>query len=333
MRFITWKAVVLIVLAALLAVGTALAAPGRSEHKASKVKVALLMPCAINDRTWCQAGYDAAKRLEREGKIQLRVVSNAPFDTAGISQLMARYAQNGQQLVIAHSSWQDAALAVATKFPKTAFVFGGGGKVASNVGTYEEPVYLPSYLGGILAAGITRTGVVGGIGAMDIPICHAALQAFIRGAKSVKPSVKLLNTYIGSWSDAAKAKEATLAQADGKADVFVPCGDGPARGMIQAIKQKNLSGYGFVGDMNSLAPSNMIGSFVYNLYPMFASIVADVAAGKFHGKSYDVGLKSFTLKLNPKYKAGTIPASVRAKMLKVQKAALAGTFKIPYILH
>jgi basic membrane protein A len=297
----------------------------------AKIKVALLEPCAINDGTWCQAGYDAALKLKQQGLIDLKVISNTPQDTASISQLMAQYAQAGNQLVIAHSSWQDAAFSVAPKYPNTDFVYGGGGKTGGNVATYAEPVYLASYLGGILAGSITKTGVIGGVAALDIPLCHAELKAFLAGAKLTNPGVKQLETYIGTWSDVAKAKTAVLAQADQKADVFTVCGDGPARGMIQAIKERNLSGFGYVGNENALAPKNMVGSFVYNLYPIFQKIVTDAAAGKFKGSTYDVGLRSFNLVLNPSYSAGKISPSALAKMKQVQAAILSGKLKVPYV--
>jgi basic membrane protein A len=306
---------------------------GRTTATAGKVKVAFIEPCAINDGTWCQAGYDAVKQLQKEGLIDLKAISNTPQDTASVSALMAKFAAGGAQLVIAHSSWQDAAFADATKYPNTKFIYGGGGKTGGNVATYAEPVYLASYLGGIVAGAVTKTNTIGGAAALDIPLCHAQLKAFVAGAKSVNPKVKGVETYIGSWGDVAKAKQAVLAQADQKADVFTACGDGPSRGMIQALKERNLSGFGYVGNQNNLAPKQLVGSFVYNLYPIFKKIVLDYAAGKFKGTTYDVGLRSFSLVLNPKYSVAKIPAPILAKVKRTEAAILAGKFKVPYVIH
>ncbi len=326
-------ALALVAFVVLVAV-VATAAFAKPSHKtaAAKVKVGLILPCATNDHTWCQAAYTAAVRLKKEGAIDLKYTSNAPFDTAAVSQLMAQYAQRGYQLVIGHSAWQDAAFATAARFPKTAFAYAGGGKVKGNVATYEEPIYQAGYLAGILAGGITKTGVIGGLAGQDIPLCHAELQAFIRGAKTVRANVRGLSAYIGDWSDVAKAKEAALAQADGKADVFIACGDGPSQGMIQALKARKLSGFGYVGNQNSLAPKNMVGSLVYNLYPLFKKMVHDAGAGSFTpAKDYDVGLKSFQLVVNSKYSQAKIPAKVMAQMKRTQKRIAAGTFKVPYV--
>ena len=67
------------------------------------------------------------------------------------------------------------------------------------------------------------------------------------------------------------------------------------------MKAKNLSGFGYVGDQNELAPKQMVGSLVYYLYPVFKKIVQDVANGTYKGQDYDLGLASFKLVLNPKY--------------------------------
>jgi simple sugar transport system substrate-binding protein len=310
---------------------TAFAAGAGSAKTAAKVKVALVLPCPTNDGSWCQDAYVAAKQLQKEGLIDLQVTSNAPQDTTGASQVIERYAANGAQLVIAHSAWQDAAFAAAQKFSKTPIVYAGGGKVGGNVSTYEEPIYQPAYLAGILAAGITKSKVIGGLAAFDIPLCHAQMEAFIKGANSVNPGVKQVTSYVGDWNDVAKGKSAALALASQKADVFTVCGGGPASGLISAIKAKNLSGFGYVGDQNGLAPKQMVGSLVYNLYPVFKKLVQDVANGKYKGQDYDLGLQSFNLVLNPKYGVTPIPASSLAKMKAAQAKILAGTLKVPYI--
>jgi basic membrane lipoprotein Med (substrate-binding protein (PBP1-ABC) superfamily) len=302
-----------------------------SAKSTAAVKVALVLPCPTNDGSWCQIAYSAAKQLEKEGLIDLQYTSNAPQDTAGASQVIERYAAGGTQLVLAHSAWQDAAFSAAQKFPDTPIVFAGGGKTGSNVATYEEPIYQPAYLAGILAAGITKTKVIGGLAAFDIPLCHAQMVAFERGAKSVDPSIKQVTTYVGDWNDVAKGKSAALALADQKADVFTVCGGGPASGLISAIKARNLSAFGYVGNQNNLAPKQMVGSLVYYLYPVFKKIVQDVAKGKYKGQKYDLGLASFKLQLNPKYSVTKIPASSIAQMKAAQAKILAGKLKVPYV--
>jgi simple sugar transport system substrate-binding protein len=322
----------LLVAAVALAATAALAFATGAAAPQKKIKVALVLPCPTNDGSWCQNAYVAAKQLQKEGLIDLQYTSNAPQDTQGASQVIERYAANGAQLVIAHSAWQDAAFAAAQKFPKVPIVYAGGGKVGGDVSTYEEPIYQPAYLAGILAAGLSKTKVVGGLAAFDIPLCHAQMVAFVKGARSVNPSIKGVTSYVGDWNDVAKGKNAALALASQKADVFAVCGGGPASGLISALKEKNLSGFGYVGNQNALAPKQMVGSLVYNLYPIFKKIVQDVANGTYNGQDYNLGLQSFKLVLNPKYAVRKIPATYLTKEKKVAAAILAGRFTVPYVI-
>ena len=303
-----------------------------AKSSSSPLKVGLLLPCPTNDLSWCQQGYTAAVSLQKQGLITFHYLANAPQDTASASQAMEQYARAGDQLVIGHSSWQPAAFAAAKAFPNTDFAYGGGGQTTNNVATYNEPIYQAAYLAGMIAAGITKTGKIGGIAGPDVPLCSAELQAFYAGAKRVRPSIKTLTTYDGDYNGIPPAKQATLAQASEGADVFIACGGGPASGMVEAIKQQNLSGFAYVADMSSLAPKNVTGSIIYNLEPYFKAMVKAVKNGTFRpGKSYTFGLAQdgVSLKLNPSYSVTKIPAKVLSEEQKVQTEIQQGKFTVP----
>src|SRR5688572_14678826 len=100
----TWKAVALLLAAMALAL-TAAACGGddddggdggggspQSDSGKKKVKTAIVLPCPTSD-TWCRQGFDAAKKLEAAGEIDLKVTTNAPQDTAGVTRVLAQYAQ------------------------------------------------------------------------------------------------------------------------------------------------------------------------------------------------------------------------------------------------
>jgi basic membrane protein A and related proteins len=304
----------------------------QSTSAKKKVKTAIVLPCATSD-TWCKQGYDAAKKLEAAGDIDLKVTTNAPQDTAGVTRVLAQYAQSGTQLVLAHSTWQDAAFKVAKQFPNVdiaSYAF----ELKPNVAILDEPIYEAAYLAGMIAGGITKSNKIAGSAGQDVPLCHAELEAFAAGAKRVNKQVKTINTYIGDWNDAAKGKQATAAQIDQGADVVLACGGGPATGMAQAIKEANISGFGYVGNMDSQAPKNMVGSVIYNLDPYFKAAVDDVRNGSFRpAKRYSFGLAKggVDLELNKGYSAHKIPADVMAEMEKVKAQIKSGAFKVPYV--
>jgi basic membrane protein A len=334
MKRAAWKAIPIGLAAATLALGAASCGGDDDEGDGGAqdaVKTAIVLPCATSD-PWCKQGFDGATAVEEDGLIDLEVTTNAPQDTAGVTRVLAQYAQGGTELLLAHSTWQDAAFEVAEQFPEVdiaTYSF----ELRDNVALLEEPIYQASYLAGMLAGGVTKSNTIGGSAGEDVPLCHAELEAFEAGAKRVNDQVKMIDAYIGDWNDAARGKQATAAQIDQGADVVIACGGGPATGMAQAIKEANISGFGYVGDMSSQAPQNMVGSIIYNLEPYFTAVAEDVGNGSFRpAKKYEFGLAEggVDLSLNDAYSVTEIPADVMEEMNQVREQIVDGKFKVPY---
>jgi basic membrane protein A len=308
---------------------------GTTSPGKTRVKMALVLPGNINDLSWNQMAYQGAKQLEKEGLVSVAYTENVPEDAASVTQVVSGYAQQGYQLVIAHSfGYGDPLFKLAPSFPNTAFAWAGGiDKKANNIADYAQPFWDASYLAGILAAGVSKTKVVGGLAGFDIPVCHAMLEAFKLGAQSIDSSFKGINTYVGDWVDVAKSKEAATAQADQKADVFMSCGEGPALGSIALAKDRNLAASGYVGDMSSLAPQNVFASVVWDLHTLWGQMVADVQNNSFQpGKFYQVSVKDNGLHvaINPQFHQ-PIPADVKSKFDQTLEAIKSGAFTVPFV--
>ena len=305
---------------------------GASTTSKKAVGMALVLPCGSSD-PWCNQGYNAAQKLASEGVVDLKVTTGAPQDTAGASQVIRQYAQTGKQLVVAYSTWADATNPVATKFPKTNFATFGI-KPTENVALFDEPIYQGAYLAGMLAGAITKSNIISGAAGQDVPLCHAEMEAFQAGAKRTNPKVKQLTTYVGDWNDAAKSQQAIAGQVNRGSDVVLACGGAQATGMAQAIKNKKVTGFGYVSDTSSQAPKNIAGTVIYDPYPYFKKMAEDTQAGKFQpAKLYSFGMPQggVKLELNSSYSIAKIPASVKSEMEKVQQQIMDGSFKVPYV--
>jgi basic membrane protein A len=304
-----------------------------------KLKVAILLPCALNDLSWCQSAYEGIKEIEADGSIELFVTDNAPFDAQGARRVISQYADDGVALIIGHSfDYGQTMLELAPDFPDTAFAWQGGcGEpcefVSANVADYGIPLYEVGYLAGIVAAGTSATGVLGTNSGFDIPSCRATVEAFKLGAQEINPDIQQIDTFLGSWDDAALGKEATTAQADQDADVFIACGDAGARGMIQAARELGLSAFGYMGDESSLAPDNVVASLFWLSAPTFQQMIDDVAAGTFVGKFYQVPVADggFELRMNPAFSAATISPEALALLEQRTEEIAAGSFEVPFI--
>ena len=104
--------------------------------------------------------------------------------------------------------------------------------------------------------------------------------------------------------------------------------------MAQAIKNKKVTGFGYVSDTSSQAPKNIAGTVIYDPYPYFKKMAEDTQAGKFQpGKLYSFGMPQggVKLELNSGYSVAEIPASVKSEVEKVQQQIMDGSFKVPYV--
>ncbi len=303
-----------------------------------KVSVAILLPCAVNDLSWCQAAYEGVRDLEAEGLIDLQIVDEAPFDAQGATRVMSGFAEEGVQLVIGHSFDYGAPIhEMAPDYPDIKFAWQGScggfcGVEGPNIADYNMPMHEPAYLSGILAGGITQSGILGANAGYDIPVCRAVVEAFLIGAQEVVPDATRLDAFLGSWIDAALGKEATAAQAEQGADVFVACGNAGSFGMIQAVREQNLSAFGYVYDESSLAPENVVASMAWQIGETYRQMVEDIAADNFQ-TWYDLPMShgGFEVQMNPDYAAAEISPDALA-LFETRLAEIeAGTFQVPFI--
>ena len=162
---------------------------------------------------------------------------------------------------------EEAVRRVAADYPDIAFVFGsGGGPANPNFSVFDNWIHEPAFLAGMLAGGLTETGVVGVVGGVPVPEVNRITNAFIMGAQSVNPGVEAKVSFINSWFDPAAAKEAALAQIDAGVDVLYA----ERFGVIEAAQEKGLIAVGNMSDQAELAPDAVVTSVTWNMAPTAA---------------------------------------------------------------
>jgi basic membrane protein A len=213
----------LTVLMLLLLAITVIVSPAAAQEATAEaeppLRVAMVLPGPINDNDWNTVGYSGLQAAAEALGVEVAYVENVT--DADAERVLRDFASRGYNLIFAHSfSFGDAALSVAEDFPDTYFMAGTAQELAPNLGTYSNPDYQGAYLAGMLAAGISDSGVIGWVGGMPAPNMLANLHAYEAGAAEVDPDAEVLFTFIGSWFDPPKAKEAALAQVEQGADVL-----------------------------------------------------------------------------------------------------------------
>jgi len=125
---------------------------------------------------------------------------------------------------------------------------------------------------------------------VDVSEIHRGHAAYFLGAQSVKPDIRVLNNFVGDFNDLAGAKEAALSQVGAGADVLWQSGDGVGLAVLEACKEKGVECMGNVANQNSIAPDNVVASFVYNWGAVYKQMIEETASQTFGDKKYWIEL-------------------------------------------
>ncbi|MCB0195470.1 MAG: BMP family protein [Anaerolineae bacterium] len=294
--------------------------------------IALVLIGPKDDHSWAEAAYNA---LEAEGADGAETAFSESVGDADVARVMREYVDQGFDMIVAHSfSYQDAVFEVAAENPEVGFAWAGGiDGTSENVADYDQPFYEPAYLVGILAGYISESGSLGALYGFDIPACHSMGEAMLAGAQTVNPDATLTVTAVGDWGDVSAAKEAGLAQVDtAGVDYWIGCGEGPTLGSIEAAKEAGGYATGYVGDMAELAPDVVLSSIVWDMGPIFSTMVDEIAGGSFTGTFYRFGIAdgALDIAINPAL-TNQVPAEALTAIEAAKAAIQDGSLEVPFV--
>ena len=278
------------------------------------LKVALLTTGPVTDGGWNQSAYEGLQRIQKTLGASVAKQENLKPDQ--FEGAFRDFAQQGYHVIFAHGDeFGPAAAKVAAQFPQVAFVTTGGENTAANLTALHFATEEGTYLQGMEAGMVSKTGKGGFIGGQELPPVSKAAQAFAQGAQAVNPRYAFKITYINGWTDTGAAKAQTDALLSSGADTIAHNCDAAAAGMFQTAGVKpGVYTFGVNADENGKAP-NVLSSVFLDIPKAFTDIAASVKNGTFKGQSLSLGLKEKDVRLidNPKL-AGVIPAAGKAKI-------------------
>ena len=292
-------------------------------------RVALLTPGPISDRSWNGGAYDGLIAIRDSLGAQIsHVQTKTP---AEFEENFRQYGAQGYDLVIGHGfEFQDAAVRVAPEFPKTLYVTTSGNTVRANVAGIQFAFEEASYLAGILAAGMSKSGAIGAIGGTELPPVKRSFAAYAAGARSLNPRTRVVVSYVGNWDDASAGKEQALAQIGRKSDVLFQNADAAGLGVFQAARESGSTYViGANSDQNALAPEVTLGSVVIDLRHAFLLVAKEVKERKFTPRVVALGVRENVVRLvmNPTLES-QIPAPIRAAIDSVQTRLFDGSLRL-----
>jgi basic membrane lipoprotein Med (substrate-binding protein (PBP1-ABC) superfamily) len=215
------------------------------------------------------AGYNEAQEIAR-----LYVEKNLPDvktmmaekipENADAERVMEKMIRSGATVIFATSyGYFDQAVRVGKKYPNVLFLHCGGEKLDKNLGTYFAYADEATYLAGVAAARVTKSGKIGYIAAAGIPQIMRSINALALGAQSVNPKITTTVIWTSSWNDVTKESAAVNAMADQGIDVVGVEVDSPIA-VVQAAEKRGIYSIGQFGDASAFAPKGwLVGTLPY----------------------------------------------------------------------
>jgi basic membrane protein A len=279
-----------IVSAAVLAAASVETTQTAAAQAGKDFKVAYL-PCGrVNDQSWSQAGYEGVVAAKKELGVETAYSESVP--PADIEAAARDYATRGYNVVLLHcATFTDAGLKVAKDFPKTWFTVTSAFAVPANVVSINLQQQQGTFVAGVLAGMVTKSSRLGAILSYNTLGFNRQSEGFRLGARFVNPKSELAVTYLNNAEDAAKAKEAALAQYDTGADVILAATDQAANGVFRAGTERGRYVIAEYADQNARAPNAILGSVVFEQAHIISSIIKSVVNGTAKGEVIEPGVK------------------------------------------
>lgn len=273
---------------------------GAAATLALSAGVALADPAIIYDlggkfdKSFNEAAYNGAKRWADESGGTFKELEMQ--DEAQREQALRRLAEAGANpVVMTGFAFGDVLNTVAPDFPDTKFAIIDMVVEQPNVKSVVFTEEQGSYLVGMMAAKASKSGTVGFVGGMDIPLIRKFACGYAQGVKAVNPDATIIANMTGTtpaaWNDPVKGAELAKAQKSQGADVIYAAAGGTGIGVLQAAADEGILSIGVDSNQNHLHPGKVLTSMlkrvdnaVYEAFKSGAELeagisVMDVAAG------------------------------------------------------
>ncbi|MEW5867065.1 MAG: BMP family ABC transporter substrate-binding protein [Bacillota bacterium] len=290
----TWivvVAVIVVLAAVFVAVRGLPVAKKAQEPQAMKVGMVTDIG-GLGDQSFNDAAYRGLQKAKEDFGAEINVVESKKMDDYEPNLRSLADQKYGITWAIGFLM-TDALNNVAPQYPDLKFGIIDSVVDKPNVASATFKEQEGSFLLGLIAGSMTKTGTVGFVGGMDVPVIEKFESGFVTGVRTANPNVKVLIGYTGKFDDPAKGKEVALAQFSQGADIVYHASGACGIGVIEAAKEKGAGFWAMGVDscQHHLAPDNVMSCMMKRVDVAVFEISKKVKEGTFEAKHYEFGLK------------------------------------------
>jgi basic membrane lipoprotein Med (substrate-binding protein (PBP1-ABC) superfamily) len=193
---------------------------------------------------------------------------------------------------------------------------------------FDDWIHEPAYLCGLIAGSLTKSDILGVVGARPVPEVNRLISAFRRGAREVNPKVEVKTAFIDSWYDPPRARAAARDLIKAGADLVYA----ERMGAIQACREARIPAFGNLEDQNYLGRDTVITSPTWDMGPTVKKVIESVRDDNYlaldlaawsmmaRGGAYLASYHGF---------AGRLPAEVKELVAARRGEIISGAFRVP----
>lgn len=286
----------------------------------------------IGDLSFNAMAWEGLQRASKDMDIEIKFLESK--EQADYASNLRRFAEQGYHIVFAVGFLMEDALAeVAPKYPNTKFaIIDGNAPDCQNAAALKFREEEGSFLAGALAGAMTKTGKIGFIGGMQVPLIAKFECGYRAGAATTRPGIHVITAYTGKWDDPAKGAELALAQFSSGADIIFHASGSCGLGVIEAAKSKGEGFYaiGVDADQDYIAPGRVLTSMMKRVDNAVYATCESVVRGEFKPGTHVFGLKEGGVGLSQmRFTRKNIPPEVLTKIEQLKEMIVEGRLKPP----
>lgn len=336
-----------IVLGLTVAAGIVTALPSRKEKpapvKQSGVRIGLVFDVGgRGDKSFNDSAYAGLVRAEKEFGVDVSYLE--PGGAEDREAALRLFAAQGMDLVVGVGFiFSSDVNEVARTYPAIHFACvdyapaGGvtmGGAIPPNVAGLAFREEEGSYLVGGVAGLLSKSGHVGFVGGMTIPLIRKFEAGYIAGVNAVCPTCEVHSGYAGAspeaFKDPAKGKLLAKAQIGAGADVIFHASGSTGHGVFEGAREGGIFAIGVDSDQHDEMPGVVVTSMVKRVDVAVATIIGEVVLGKFIGGMRELGLAEEGIDfVHEGPHADRLPSDILAKVEALRQDVIAGRVKVP----
>ncbi len=285
------------------------------------------------DKTFSEAAYNGLVRFME--KHPNAIAKEFEMATPGQSeQSINKLAQRGVDVIVAIGfNHIKSVKKIAQKYPNQKFVIMDAQVDLPNVESILFKEEEGSFMVGALAAMKSKTGKIGFIGGMDIPLVRKFDCGYRQGAAFINPDIQVVINMAGStdhaWNDPAKGVELASAQIDKGVDVIYVAAGKTGMGVFKKLFETNNYAIGADSNQNYIHPGYFLTSMVKAIDTAVLDSIESVYDGTWHSGNRELGLKEKGVYWAlDKYNQNLISVQDKARMKNIEEKIISGDIKV-----